>query len=609
MILGLQYLLGTFPIQMPLSILAALLFVTTLVLAGYALSTFTPLASVREGGPPGWFLVGYMALSGYIFILASLQLVRPWSMILFLLLPARGLWHLYQVQRARSQFFTSGQTWLSRPLPQWLPFLVPLMYSLLPIVFYDALVYGAGTANFILQNGGFVPAPHFLFYNLTIYSELALVPAVALGEQVPHIVHMLTGLFFFLFLADEATERFQLRNRNWLVPLLVFLPLNLFLLTTVKPDLPAAFFCFAGICAYDQKKWKKSAFLFAFAAGIKPTSLLVPLLYIPLSMIRKKEFNIREHLSMLIPGLVILLPLILKNAFCIGNPLFPFANNSFPSTGWDDVRAALVREEMGAAIRTWTDLLKAPFSFSFNGHGAGGFVGPIFIIFLPFLIFVRRKSESFHWVPFSLLLLVLGSLQGEAFRYLNLVFSLLLIFVAVTVERLNHPLLWSVLLCILSLNALQAFSITEHVHRLTAFTFTRETYDSYLSTYMPALPLHRTINETLKGKPCRIMMAGEARGYYLQVPYDVETAHNKSILSPFLVEAQDPQTFAALLRAKGYTHLLLDVDGNRSWRSYRRMSDEEERKLERFLPHLHMTLRLGPVMLFDLSQAQGPSPT
>lgn len=597
LILGLNYLVEFYPWEALAALLWAMFYLAALLLSGFTLLHWR--SGAAERGPADWMAAGLMAVASYVYVLSWLKLVHPTTLVLFLLLPLAGLWRLVRNPELRRELQGPLAVFFRRHPLEYLPFLLPLAYSLLPIVFYDSLVYGVGTANFILRNGGFVPAPHFLFYNLSLYNELILVPSLVLGDLVPHICHFLLGVLFYLTVADVAAEHFKLRCRWLLVLILVTLPLHLFLLTTVKPDLMAAFFIFLAMRAYTKQSFAWSGLLFGFAIGIKLTSALAPLIFVPLLMLREHSLGLKKHVLMALLVLLMVSPLIIKNWVFTGNPLFPLIADHLPTAGWDSERYAMVRQEMGASIRSWSDLLRAPYDFSFKLQGAGGFVGPLFLIFLPFFLILRRQEDDFTWLGFAVLLLLLGGLQGAAFRYLNVVFVILALYTALVVERLPRMLPKLAFSLVVFLNLLYGWAMLEGVYGLRALFFQHQTYEAYLAQRYPALNLVRWLNAQAP-RDARILVAGDARGYYLQRPYSIGTAHDYSVLQPYLLTDLSPTEFLARLRRDGYSFLLLDLSEYRRLRPYRQLTPVQEERLLRLVAHIRQSLGNGDILLYKL---------
>lgn len=597
LILCLNLFLNYFPAETLLTGLSAGLYLASLIVVGFAIQR--RCARNDGDGLADWVATGVIAATASVYLLAALKLLQSWAIALLLIWPIWSVWQVLRRPEWTAELAGTVRMYWARPGAEYVPFILPLAYSLLPIVFYDSLVYGVGVSNLIHQNGGFISAPFNMYYNLTIYYELALIPAVAMGEQVPRVFHFFLGGVYLLTVADYASSQFGLRRKWRLLLILVCLPVNAFLMTTVKADLITSFFLFLAVRAYLEKRPCWSGILIGFAVGIKLTSALAPIILISLAILRERRLDLGPHLRMTLCAILVLLPLVAKNWHFTGNPVFPVFSDHFSMQGWDADRYRIVRAEMGTGIRDGIGLLRAPYDYSFKLYGAGGFTGPLLLIALPFLLLSRQGTINYFWLWFALLYLTSGAFFGEAVRYFNLSVSVLAIYAALAWENVKSRFASAVFTAVLIVTALYALAMLEGVHGLRETFFNNRTFESYLRMHFPSIRVVRQYNG-LATAGDRLLVVGDPRGYYVAGPYMIGSPYNYSVLKPYLASEISPSEFRSALRKDGYTYLLVDTEELARLRGYEQLSDDEWDRLGRLVMLLSPVLRDQSVLLFRL---------
>ena len=102
-------------------------------------------------------------------------------------------------------------------------------------------------------------------------------------------------------------------------------------------------------------------------------------------------------------ALTVAAPWYLKNLWMTGNPFYPLLYSIFGGRGWDAVRAANFRSVLtGGMKKGLMNYLLLPWSLTVRGaytyYDFDGIIGPAFLLFLPLLIFVKKKNYCFRFL-------------------------------------------------------------------------------------------------------------------------------------------------------------------------------------------------------------------
>ena len=184
------------------------------------------------------FGAGVLITLPLLYAAGALRLVSPWALRLWVLLPFLSLPFLGEGKRA---LWVEAKRFLHRPLWVGILILPAFLYAALPPTFYDTLVYHLAVPNHILLHRGFAATPNWVYSNSSNFYEVLLLLPLSLGERVPGLFHFFLGVLFLLTVVDFGRKELRL-ERGYLALLLLTLPMTLFLLGSLKNDLPAALF-------------------------------------------------------------------------------------------------------------------------------------------------------------------------------------------------------------------------------------------------------------------------------------------------------------------------------------------------------------------------------
>jgi hypothetical protein len=596
----LNLLFFNYSLHVILPLLGALLLLLALVGLGDALAGWL---AIPADGVLDRAALGMMAAVAYFYLAGFFRVLNRWTVLLFFAAAAAAICARFIFLGSRPSSAKGGREslrrFLSRPPAEFAVFLVPLVYAALPPTFYDSLVYHLGIPNLYLQSGGFVPTPQFVYANTFIYYEISLIPAVFLGDLVPRLFHFLLGTLFVLAVADEAAERWGVQKKALVVLALASLPMTLFLLVTCKNDLASAIFIFLAIRQFQRGHWKLSAAFWGFAVGVKYFNLLPLAVFLLVAFKPWKKTDLKKGLLTVLIVILAVSPLLVKNFRFTGNPLFPFMQRAFPSAYWDADRFQRLQNDVGKMARTPGDLVRLPYSLSFFNHGYGGLVGPLFLVFLPLLLLGTVRGK--RWLVWALLVLAAAPWLTASLRFVYVVFVVLTVFAIRAYEAAAGRLLKAVFYVVIAMNFVMGFAMLEkfyQAHTLLGGTYSLEQYREH---FFPAYPAFAYLNR--QAPPgAKVLIAGEARNFYLRRPYQLSTALDYCILKKYLLGSGDAGAFVAAMKKDGFSYLVVSFgELDRLQKGYAILSAPEMEKLLKFLGSLAPLFEHGSVRLYRIA--------
>lgn len=542
--------------------------------------------------------LGLMVAAAYFYLVGFFKILNPLTILAFFAAALVVFVLRFFAGPGKRESRAGVKSFFARPLSEYGIFLIPLVYAALPPSFYDSLVYHLGIPNLYLQSGGFVATPQFVYANTFIYYEISLIPALFLGDLVPRLFHFFLGTLFVLAVADEAVEHWGVRKKLSLILALVSLPMTLFLLVTCKNDLIGAIFIFLAIRQYRRDNWKGAAVFWGFAVGIKVFNLLPLALFV---LVAFKPWRKTDLKKLVLTGLIVLLaisPLFLKNYLLNENPFSPFLADVFPSTYWDGARYAYLQSDVGRTYSSFKQILKLPYDLSFSEKGSGGKVGPLFIIFLPFLLLAPPLQKK--WLIFSLLALLATPFFSASLRFAYFAFVFLTIYCLYAFEASATRFLKWVFFTVLAVNFFMGAALLERVYSSHLLWSGKFSPEEYKADRFPTYPLFSYINANVPSG-AKILIAGEARNFYLRRPYQVSSALDYGILKKYLPQARDAKAFVAAIKNDGFSYLAINFfELQRLQAKYANMAAGEEKKLMAFLRNLTPVFSRGPVSLYEI---------
>ena len=566
------------------------------------------------------FGVGFIFTTAFFFIASWLKLLTVPFILLYFVFPLPLIFILNR--KFNTEILGTLKHFFQRPAVEYLVFLFPLVYAILPSSFYDTLAYHLGIPNLYLQNGGFIPTPQLFYANTFIYYEIATIPAVFAGDMVPRLFHLLMGCLLVWGIIDFAVAYWGIKKRYILLLTVVSMPMTMFILTAVKNDLPCAVFIFLGIRAFLLDKKIVSALFWGFAIGVKYTNIVPLAVFLLLQLflaVKEKRFRMffRDMIVFGVICLAIISPLLVKNYVYTGNPVFPFLHNTFDNKiqYWDVSRLEALKQDAKKLFYSFKDLMKFPAAISFEELGSGGRVGPLFLIFLPFLAFgipstrqkFKGRNSPFVLLGFALFTLLIGGYAKLSTRVWYIAFLIMSIYVALAYEELHEQspgavrkVMTVIFFTVVGFNVVNGFGLQEFLYRSHDLFTGKVGIAEYKSLTFPASQAFEFVNENTP-VDARVLLVGEGRSYYLKRPYDLASGYDYSILKRYLSHSQLPGELSRALKAEGFKYIVFDsVEFQRLQQQYNRLSMEEADRVIAFLKQLPVLFNKEGVLVLAL---------
>ena len=237
------------------------------------------------------------------------------------------------------------------------------------------------------------------------------------------------------------------------------------------------------------------------------------------------------------------------------------------------------------------DLLRLPYSLSFFNHGYGGLVGPLFLVFLPLLLLGAVRGR--RWLYWALLVLAAAPWLTASLRFVYIVFVVLTVFAVRAYEAAGGRLLKAVFYVLLAMNFVMGFAMLEKFYQAHTLLGGATDPEGYRERLFPAYPVFAYINKNTP-PDARVLLAGEARNFYLKRPYQLSTALDYCILKKYLPGSGDAGAFVAAMKNDGFSYLVVSFSElERLQKGYANLSAAEMAKLLGFLRTLAPLFRHG----------------
>ncbi|MCP5047058.1 MAG: hypothetical protein GY940_07785 [bacterium] len=577
--------LNLIAISYPLYVIIPMIKALFLVLVNFIYG-FSVMSLFKKDRPADFvtaFAVGLMVTTLYFYLISIFKILNTPMLMFYYVLPLplvlliirKGL--VLPINRGIDTLQSLG-VFFRRPKLEYLVFLLPLVYAALPSTFYDSLAYHLGIPNLYLQNGGFMATAQLAEANGFIFAELFSIPAVYAGDMVPRLFHLFTGVIFILFAVDFAADHFKITKRWILLLTMVSMPVSLFLLSTVGNDIPCGLFILLGISHFIKGNKKLSALFWGFAIGIKYTAIIPLGIFVPLhciQYIKENERDLGAYLKQLavfgVLTIAVPVPLIIKNIILTGNPAFPFIG--------------LMTDNHMTGMEP----------------GIINMMGPLFFIFLPFLLFTKNKKPMLLF--FSLATLGAGIYFKPDIRVWIIAFIILSIYVTSAYEALKgipRKLMAVLFFVAVGFNLFNGLGLNENLYRSHELLMGKAGIEEYKTV---SFPTYKAISFFNRNAPytARVLLLGEARGFYLKRPYVVSSGDDFSLLKKYLAVSSNPAQFRAAVKADGIDYIIYnDMEFKRLQRLYKGLTEEEFKRATGFLYRMEAVFREKEIGLFVL---------
>ncbi|MCC7118479.1 MAG: glycosyltransferase family 39 protein [Anaerolineales bacterium] len=352
--------------------------------------------------------LGTFGLLGY--ALAAGGLAHP-LLLLATLLGISGWVYASGVSRdffsSLKSFISSFQTHLSQ-IPSWLPYVILFSlglgfgFALLPPAEgFDGLFYHLALPERLLADGKILPyaIPQFWFPGLM---EGDFIWALGLGsDRTAQLLHWAFAVLTIALIWEWGRTSLSSQAAWWALALVVSMPSLAWLSAWAYNDFTLVFYELAGLYAFWKwRETKLNSWLFAsavcagLAMSVKYTSAILPLFCVgALLLYAEKPKRLQSIFYFSLISLSIASPWYLRNWAVMGNPIYPFF---FSGRSWDAFEAAAYAGNGTGIGWNFPELISLPLTLTL-GHRDQNFydgrIGPLFLLFLPTLIWALSKKR------------------------------------------------------------------------------------------------------------------------------------------------------------------------------------------------------------------------
>lgn len=535
-----------------------------------------------------------MGLAGCaVFLLGMVGGMRPflmWGLLIFF-----SLWAVYL---NRDFIVKSAAAEVSRRLPWFEGWGIPIaimltllfvsfgFYALAPETFWDSLVYHLALPGLYKMEGRIVSTPHNMYSGIPMLSEMLYAWALCLDDEIlAKLLHWSAGIGLVLGMVGLGV-----RCRK---PILGLLAALIFFSTPLVGDnimrsaveVATTYWIFAGVYALSlyfyldstgegQKNLLVlSAAYFGFSMASKYTNWpVLAVMVICLLVFRLPFKDIARFVGI---AAVCVLPWIVKNLWFYGNPLFPYFNDFFsPNSPFPVDWRALHTDGWG---RDWAQILGSgralfevlahPWFITVRGSTDFDHVGPLYLLLLPGLLWLRSSSRDGRIVILAVLGLWLSwwPLTGMPRFFMPGLALLSLLMAAFVIEQktawIRHGLMALVLLlCLNNMTVyLQFASRFENWPNLLEgqpkSDYLRRSKLTYIS---PAYSAIEWINQNASADS-RVLFVGDGRAYYLNRRFIAPSVWDAPYFFTLLDKSATAEELKSRLSSEGITHLVVNM--------------------------------------------------
>ncbi len=238
-----------------------------------------------------------------------------------------------------------------------------------------------------------------------------------------------------------------------------------------------------------------------------------------------------------------------------GNPVFPFFKSWFGGAGLDEVLAPIKRP---LAVDVW-NLLGAIVPLTLEPDRFDSFAhqfGPVFLLFLPALLFERAPRRVLGLAALAYAFLVVCMTQRQSMRFLLFAVGPMSVGIAYLatrwLERGTKPARLLVMALMLVLGLETGLSLTRGA-RAAGIVLGRETFAEFLGRCEPTYRVGRWVARNL---PATARLIGQDhRGFYIPRGYTMELAHRRR--TGLGQNHESSREIVEVLKREGYTHLMM----------------------------------------------------
>jgi 4-amino-4-deoxy-L-arabinose transferase-like glycosyltransferase len=307
-----------------------------------------------------------------------------------------------------------------------------------------------------------------------------------------------------------------------------------------------------------------SALLCGLAMGTKYTGLYffaTMILFIVFKSVRNSLFTIHQLLLFSVISFLPSSPWFIKNIINTGNPVYPAFSNIFGVKTYQKVTPGGLSK---LGFKNPIDFILLPFRMTLRpeGFGSASHIGPLYLIFIPITLFLRKFPRIIKdSILISGILFLFWSLTLANTRYYLMGIALLALVSAYLITRLMEKgrvfrvLTLSILSISIFFNFYQTVSLVTALFNPIPVALGLQSKENYLSERLGYYPVTAYANENLS-EDAKIFFLGETRTYYTHRKTLSSSAYDKTLLLEMIRSSGNLQGLLENLKGEGVTHVL-----------------------------------------------------
>jgi len=473
--------------------------------------------------------------------------------------------------------------------------LLNFIMSFTPELFYDSLAYHVGASNYYVIKHRICEMPYNVASYYPFNTEMLYTLALLLkGEGLPKLLHFSTGVLCLGAIFSLCKRYFS--HLVGIIACAIFYSIPLVAMNSwvAGNDVALSYFLILSMYALinyfsskssstngtnDTKKSKwfiLSAIFSGIGMGSKYTGVFtlfgIVLLIIWFEYFKmKKKFPeiVWQILIFIMLVLAIMSPWLIKNMIHTGNPIYPllykwfggknlivYSDNIMIPSGLQSIK---LREFF---ISSWTLTMK--------GQDNMTFIGPMFLLFIPLLFFVKKKSLINYLILFFISAYIPWGMTTFKFRYLLPAFPALSIVIAWSlvsfvkwIPKYLGRLVPIGFAIFMGTNLYSVLMIMHFCYNPFKVLTGLETRDHYLSLTRPGYPYpsyetFQYINENLP-EHVKVVIIGEAKVHYLKRDFLYNDVHNFTPIVEWTKVSKNGDELYRKIKEEKITHVLINT--------------------------------------------------
>jgi len=460
------------------------------------------------------------------------------------------------------------------------------MMAFMPEIFYDALVYHIACPDYYITHHKIVPMLYNQFAAFPFLMQMLYLLGLLLTDDA-----ILPRLFHFLFavLSISAILSFCRKYLNYTVGVMAAVifystPIVASSAWATGIDVAGGFMMFAAVFAAVnylesamERKWLiLSAVFTGCALSMKYTNIFfVAGIALTIAVfLLKEKWPVKRMITELSVfsgvAFLVFLPWLIKNYCFVKNPFHPLLATFFGSNVYGNMK---LNENfiMNSPLKGVLNFLKSPWNLTMTKDiGSEKYIGPVFLLFTPFLFFLKRfKKRTLFLILFSVLSYIFWGLGTSKLRYYIPALGCVSILTAYGVWEVTRQfpaflkntmrILFSVVI-LTNVNSLTGMALQQYP--IPGLFFGSVDRGDFLSRNQPAYPnpcygVMDYANKNL-GKDTRILFLGESKLYGMKHDYLAASVWNLSPLVEWTGEVRNEAELYEKFKAEKITHIILN---------------------------------------------------